>query len=59
MRAVLLRSGLFKALNGWNLPVLKLFKELDLVVVVHEVGVQLAVVSEVIQDVEEGLSVSI
>jgi hypothetical protein len=46
-------------LNGWNLPVLKLFKELDLVVVVHEVGVQLAVVSEVIQDVEEGLSVSI
>jgi hypothetical protein len=50
---------LWSIVSGWNLPIFKLFKEMNFIVVVHELWENLSIVSKIVNKILERLSISI
>jgi len=55
----LLISWFWSIVSGWNLPIFKLFKEMNLIVVVDELWEHLSIISEIVNEILERLSISI
>jgi len=47
------------ALSGWNLPEIKLLEEMDFIVSIHELWEDVSVISQVVNQVQEGFSITV